>query len=55
MAIYKKRRDSDTWHWCTNCSNYPRGSDVDTRPTKPTSGELCNECLSKDERGDCDK
>lgn len=55
MPTYKKRKDSDTWHWCTNCSNYPRGTDVDTRDRKPSSGELCNQCLSKDERGDCEK
>lgn len=51
MPVYKKRRNSDTWHWCSNCSNYPLGSDVDIRSTKPISGELCYECLSKDKKG----
>jgi hypothetical protein len=23
MPTYVRRADSDTWHWCTNCSSYP--------------------------------
>ena len=44
---YRKKKDSDTWHWCTNCSNWPT-SDYDSRDTKPTYGELDNECKAKD-------
>ena len=49
---YRKKKDSDTWHWCTNCSNWPT-SDYDSRDTKPTYGELDNECKAKDKAGDC--
>jgi hypothetical protein len=52
MAQYRKRRGKDTWHWCSNCSNYPT-SDYDTSSTKPTSGEQCNECKSKEQTGNC--
>jgi len=48
---YRKRRGSDTWHWCRNCSNWPT-SDYDSRNTKP-SGEFCNECLGKQNSGNC--
>lgn len=51
---YRKRRGSDTWHWCTNCSNWPT-SDYEEREGKPTSGELCNECKGKDKAGTCTK
>lgn len=49
---YRRRKGKDTWHWCQNCSNWPT-SDYDVRYTKPTSGELDNECLAKDKAGTC--
>jgi hypothetical protein len=52
MSQYRKRRGNDTWHWCSNCTNYP-SSDYDSSSTKPTSGELCNECKAKDKAGNC--
>ena len=51
---YRKRKGHDTWHWCRNCSNWPN-SDYDQRETKPSSGELCNECQAKDKAGTCTK
>lgn len=55
MVEYRKRKGSDTWHWCTNCSQWPTGpsSNYDSRTTKPTSGELHNECKSKQRDGNC--
>lgn len=54
MAQYRRRKDRDTWHFCSNCSNYPK-SDYVTSPSKPSGGttEFCNECKSKREKGDC--
>jgi len=54
MAEYRKRKDKDAWHWCRNCSNWPT-SNYDSRQSKPTSGELCNQCRSKDSGGTCKK
>lgn len=54
MAEYRKRRGSDVWHWCTNCTNWPR-SDYEVSYTKPTSGELDNQCRSKESDGECKK
>jgi len=51
---YRKKRNSDTWHWCKNCSNYPK-TKYEERFTKPTSGELCNECKSKEKKKQCRK
>lgn len=50
--IYRRRRDSDTWHFCRNCSNDPE-EDYLTREEEPTSGEFCNQCQAKERRGDC--
>lgn len=48
----RRRRDSDTWHFCRNCSNDPE-EDYLTREEEPSSGELCNECQAKERQGDC--
>lgn len=49
MAIYRKRKDSDTWHWQQDCSNYPTKVESVQKYEKPKSGELCNQCKSKAE------
>jgi len=50
--IYRKKKGSDTWHWCTNCSNWPTSDYVESAG-KPTYGELDNECKSKENLGTC--
>jgi hypothetical protein len=52
MAEYRKRRGTDTWHFCSNCSNYPT-SDYVSSPGDPGSGEKCNECKAKKANGSC--
>jgi hypothetical protein len=52
---YRKEHGSDTWHWCSNCSHYPK-SGYTTHPAgsqRPGSGELCDECLGKEKAGNC--
>jgi len=49
---YRRFTWSDTWHWCKNCSKWPTSNYVSSY-TKPTSGELCDECRAKAARGDC--
>lgn len=55
---YRKHKGSDTWHWCTNCTNWPTTS-YDTVTTsgnaRPAGGELDNQCLGKERAGECDK
>lgn len=49
---WRKRKGTDTWHFCSNCSNWPT-SNYDVSHTKPTSGELDNECRSKQANNAC--
>jgi len=51
-SVYRRRKGSDTWHFCTNCSKWPTGY-YEESSTKPTTGELCNECRAKKESGNC--
>jgi len=53
MAVYRRKEDSNVWHWCTNCSQYPSGSDIIMRHTQPEYGERCPECQVKEQAGDC--
>jgi len=56
MTVYRRKNNSDTWHWCTNCSNWPTSDYIEKEfPGRPTSGELDNECLAKENSGNCNK
>lgn len=49
---YRCKRGTDTWHFCSNCSNWPT-SNYEISYTRPTTGELCNECQSKKRNDNC--
>jgi len=51
---YRKKEKSEVWHWCSNCSNFPK-KDYEERKTKPRNGKLCYECTGKDKGGSCKK
>lgn len=52
---YRRLEGRDAWHFCSNCSNWPKRPDkYEEQSTKPTSGELDNECRSKQSNGNCD-
>ena len=49
---YRRKHGNDTWHFCRNCSNDPKFG-YDSKTSKPTTGELCNECRAKEKGGNC--
>jgi hypothetical protein len=51
-STYRRRKGNDTWHFCSNCQNWPT-SNYDEQTKKPTTGEFCNECQSKERAGNC--
>lgn len=51
---YRRKKISDTWHYCKNCSKWPT-SDYYEEINKPKTGELCNECKGKESNGTCNK
>ena len=51
MTVFRKRYDSDTWHFSKYCRNFPGNScDEQTlkRGQRPSSGEICLECVSRE-------
>jgi len=56
MTTYRKRKGSDTWHWCRNCTAWPTYDYEEiTVNGRPNTGELCNQCKSKEREGTCSK
>lgn len=49
MAQRRRLITSNTWHSCSNCSNYPQSGYT----TTGTGGDQCDECMAKKARGDC--
>lgn len=49
MHVYRRAKGGDTWHFCRNCSKWPT-KNYDERQYKrlPRSGQLCNECRSRE-------
>ena len=56
VPTYRKIKGGDTWHWCTNCSNWPTSnydSEWHSGKERPRSGELDNECKAKEANNNC--
>lgn len=51
MSTYVQGHNTDNWHWCRNCSQYPKTIEK-TQTTRP-KGDLCNQCLAKEKVNDC--
>jgi hypothetical protein len=49
---FRRNIGSDIWHWCENCSDWPM-SNYESSHLKPTSGEYCDQCKSKDPNSRC--
>ncbi len=42
-VIYRRKRNGDTWHFSSDCSEWP-SSNYDEQEPPPLTGALCNEC-----------
>lgn len=50
---YRRRKGGDTWHWCHNCSSWPVSDYEGKVASNQFTGELCNECQTKEKSGGC--
>lgn len=51
-SYYRKDMDSNTWHFFKECSQWPT-SNYQVTYTKPDEEELCPECKSRKQSGNC--
>jgi hypothetical protein len=49
---FRRKNGSDTWHFCTNCQHWPTFG-YQEQSSRPTTGELCNECIGKRANNNC--
>lgn len=52
-TTYVQAKDTDTWHWCTNCSLYPKPENIKKTTTARPSSDLCNQCKDKEDKDIC--
>lgn len=55
MRIFRRTKGTNKWHWCKNCSGYPRWKYDELISDKPPFGKLCNECIAKEIARNCKK
>ncbi len=48
MADFRRRQNSQRWHWCEACPDYPTEKDVIISHSKPDYGTLCEECQRRE-------
>lgn len=54
MVTYRKKRGSNIWHWCRNCSSWPTKNYIPLNTDSfPYPGELCRQCKDKEKNGNC--
>jgi hypothetical protein len=49
---YRQRQDGDIWHFCSNCSGWPRLKFIE-QWVEPTNGNICSECEQRRREGSC--
>ena len=55
QTFYRKKHNSDLWHFCSNCTNWPIADFDATDRGAPPSGEFCGECVDKQHQGTCEQ
>jgi CheY-like chemotaxis protein len=54
-AFYRKKHNTDLWHFCSNCENWPVGDFDENDRDAPPSDEFCPECVDKQRAGTCEQ
>ncbi len=52
--VYRKSYKGDVWHWCENCSGWPK-ENYTIRHYIPSNQKACEECQKLDDSGECQK
>jgi hypothetical protein len=51
-AEYRMKPSGETWHFCVNCTQWPTEDFIAVREFPTGSGQICNECIVKDQHGE---
>ena len=50
---YRKKHNTDLWHFCSNCTNWPVTDFHKHDPGAPPMDEFCPECVEHQRQGTC--
>ena len=50
---YRRTLNTEIWHFCADCSGWPPENYIVTT-NFPLTYQICNDCLSKNQTGDCE-
>jgi two-component system, response regulator PdtaR len=53
--VYRRQSGSEIWHWCGNCSTWPKTEEFEQANFLPAGAEVCNECWIRNQDGACDR
>ena len=53
--FYRKKHNTDLWHFCSNCENWPVVNFDENDRDAPPSDEFCPECVHKQGEGTCEQ
>ena len=54
MAEYVRGSQTDKWHWCKNCTQYPNYIVYQRITERPLlENDLCEQCKAKEQNGAC--
>jgi hypothetical protein len=51
--IWRREIGEETWHFCKNCPRWPMAGDYEEEYRLPVTGQMCDECRAKKDRGEC--
>jgi DNA-binding response OmpR family regulator len=53
-TIYRRKKGSESWHFCRNCSQWPRTDYEEQQTAPPLADRFCSDCESKRRTGECE-
>jgi CheY-like chemotaxis protein len=54
-ALYRRKHNTDLWHFCSNCTNWPAVDFDENKTDHPPFDKICAECVQKEHEGTCEQ
>lgn len=54
-VFYRKKHNTDLWHFCSNCEDWPVVNYDEIEGDAPHLDQLCPECVQKQRQGACEQ
>jgi CheY-like chemotaxis protein len=54
-SFYRKKHNTNLWHFCTNCTDWPVADFEENKSAHPPFDESCAQCIQKEREGTCEQ